>query len=155
MWSIAIRQESKPCSFLAVFVLAASVLSCASQSDVRQGQSSIPRFQSLAQAKWGDGAECAFNPTKTAVLCYKRSKPTLQIPQQQVVFFVFDVTTDTVIFEDNILNGSVQWRDDFSIVVSVTPGIEKSEVSSPPTRHGYIFDIRTRKTRELNSATIE
>ncbi len=149
------RVFSMPSSFLIMVTLIGSVLSCTSHRDVRQQQSSIARYQSLAQEKYGDGVEFVHNSTKTAVLCLKKSKPTLQVPQQQVAFFVFDLASDTVIFEDSIPNGSVQWKDDFSIVVNITPGIEKGEDVSPPARHGYIFDIRIRKTRELNSTPVQ
>lgn len=138
-----------------MILLVGSVLSCTSHRDVRQQQPSIARYQVLAREKYGNGVEFTPNSTKTAVLCFKMSKPTPQLPQQQVAFFVFDLVSDTVMYEDNIPNGSVQWKDDFSIVVNITPGIEKGEDVSPPSRHGYIYDIRIRKTRELNSTPVQ
>ena len=126
-----------------------------SRMDIKEPDSGALRYRSTAVEKYGPGAEFLFNEARTAVVCLKKLKPTLQVPQQQVAFFVFDLASNTVMFEDIILNGSVQWKDDFSILVNITPGIEKGEDISPPTRHGYIYDIRIRKTRELNSTSVQ
>ena len=59
------------------------------------------------------------------------------------------------VFEDDVPNGSVSWKDDQSVIVETVPGIEeKKDDVSPPARHGYLVDIRTGKTRELKSAVV-
>ena len=146
---------AKSFSFLTIVVLAGTVPSCTSHHDVRQQQSPIARYQSLAREKYGDGVDFVPNAMKTAVLCLKMPKPTSLLPQHRVSFFLFDLASDTILYEDNIPNGSVEWKDEFTILVNITPGNEKAEDVSPPTRHGYIYDIRIRKTRELNSAPVQ
>ena len=133
------------------------LLACcgSSRKDLKEPESGIARYQAEAVQKYGQGAEFVFNDNKTVVVCLKKSKPSSQYPQQQVSFFVFDLSIDSTIFEDNIANGSVGWKDNFSVVVNITPGMEKGEDAFPPTRHGYIYDIRIRKTRELNSAPVQ
>ena len=95
-------------------------------------------------------------PTLTCrVPCLKRSKPSSNNPQQQVSFFVFEFSIDSTIFEDEIANGSVSWKDDFSVLVSVVPGIVKSDEISAERNSGYIFDLRIRKTRSLDASSVQ
>jgi hypothetical protein len=109
----------------------------------------------MAAQMYGPAVEFLFNESKTAVVCFKKSKPTPLLPQRQVQYFVFDLVSDTMLYEDNIPNGSVEWKDNFSILVNITPGNEKTEDVTPPTVHGYIYDIRIRKARELNSEPVQ
>jgi hypothetical protein len=59
-----------------------------------------------------------------------------------------------VLFEDSIPNGSVNWNDDSSIVVSIIPGTVRDDDKTPAPRQGYIYDVRTGKTRDLESVNI-
>jgi hypothetical protein len=68
---------------------------------------------------------------------------------------VFDLAVDSAIFEDNIANGSVAWKDDFSILVSIVPGMVKNDDSSAMKKSGYIFDCRSRKIKNLDASSVE
>jgi hypothetical protein len=68
---------------------------------------------------------------------------------------VFDLSIDSVIFEDEIPNGSVGWKDNLTVLVSTVPGNEKSDEASAGQKSGYLFDLRSRKTRSLDAATIQ
>jgi len=132
-----------------------SFLSCSSSRQFRHQESSSLRYQTIGTEKYGRGVEYRPNSTKTAVLCVKEAKTTLLVPQRQIAFFVFDVTADSILFEDNLANGSVAWNDDFSIVVKIIPGIEESEEKSPHRQPGYIFDLRSKKTKNLESVIVQ
>jgi hypothetical protein len=131
-------------------------VSCgSSRKDIKEPDPGALRYRSIAMEKYGPGAEFLFNEARTAVVCLKKSKPTPRLPQKRVGFIVFDLLSDSIVFEDNIPNGSVDWKDNFSVLVNITPGTEKAEDVTPQTIHGYIYDIRIRKARELNSAPIQ
>ena len=131
-------------------------VSCgSSRKDLKEPESGFARYQAEAVQKYGQGAEFVFNDNKTAVLCVKKSKPSSQYPQQQVSFFVFDLSIDSTIFEDNISNGSVSWKDGFTILVSTVPGMVKSDEPSAGRKYGYIFDLRSRKTKSLDASSVE
>jgi len=141
---------------MAVGLLLMLFIACgSSRKDIKEPDSRALRYRSTAVEKYGPGVEFLFNEARTAVVCLKKSKPTLLLPQQQVAFFVFDLLSDSIMYEQNIPNGSVEWKDNFSILVNITPGNEKAEDVTPPTRYGYIYDIRIRKTREINSSPIQ
>ena len=122
--------------------------------EIARSESPIAQYEVLARQKYGAGVEYVFNSSKTAILCVKKSKPTQLYPQQQVSFFVYDITDRRILFEDEIPNGSVGWKDEYSALVEVVPGTEKGEENSP-RRHGYLFDLRTRKTRDLENTPVQ
>ncbi|MBF8294022.1 MAG: hypothetical protein HW389_567 [Bacteroidetes bacterium] len=132
-----------------------SILSCGSSRLFEHEESSSLRSRAMGREKYGEGVEYKFNSTKTAVLCVKESKTTLLVPQRQIAFFVFDVKADSILFEDNLANGSVGWNDEFSIIVKIIPGIEESDERSPHRQPGYIFDLRSKKTRSLESVIVQ
>jgi hypothetical protein len=131
-------------------------VSCgSSREDVRGPEFGAAHYQTLAAQKYGQGTEFLFNDTKTAVLCLKKSKPTAKNPQHQVSFFVFDLSIDSMIFEDEIANGSVSWKDHLTVLVNTVPGIVKSDEPLAGQKSGYIFDLRSRKTRSLDASSIQ
>lgn len=111
-------------------------------------------YESLAAQKFGKGVDFVRNSSGTAMLCVKKSKPTQLNPQQQVAFFVYDMKAKNVLFEDSIPNGSVGWNDDSSIVVTIVPGTVRDDDKTPAPRPGYIYDLRSRTTRDLESVNI-
>jgi hypothetical protein len=126
-----------------------------SRKDLKEPESGTARYQAEAVQKYGQGVEFVFNDGKTAVLCLKMSKPSAKNPQQQVSFFVFDLSIDSTIFEDNLANGSVSWKDNITVLVSTVPGIVKSDETSAGRKSGYIFDLRSRKTKSLDAANVQ
>jgi hypothetical protein len=139
---------------LSVAAVILMLLSCGtSRQDVKgQGRE---QYKAIASEKYGPGAEFLFNEKKSAVLCVMRAKPTAEHPQRQVAFFVFDFSDDTAIFEDEIVDGTVAWKDDVSVLVTTVPGIVKSDAPSSGKRTGYIFDLRSRKTRSLDATGVQ
>jgi hypothetical protein len=111
-------------------------------------------YKSIAFQKYGQGVDFTRNASGTAMLCVKKSKPTQLQPQQQIAFFVYDMKAKDMLFEDSIPNGSVSWNDEFSIVVSIVPGTVRDDDKTPAPRPGYIYDLRSRKTRDLESVNV-
>jgi hypothetical protein len=136
----------------AVLILCGILLSCRG-SEVRKPETQ-DRYRVLAAQKYGESAEWIPNTAKTAVLCVKRSKPTAQLPQHQVSFFIFDVASERIVFEGHIPNGSVVWKDDQSVLVEMVPGMERKDETSPPPRRAYLVDVRTGKTKDLDSVDV-
>jgi hypothetical protein len=136
-----------------VIVLLSTFTSC-STNKAHKLDSAVDRYKALSVQKYGEGVEWIPNSTKTVVLCVKRSKPTDQLPQRQAAFFIYDVAADRITFEDEISNGSVAWKDNQSVMVEIVPGIEKGDEPSPPLRRGYVLDVRTGKTTDLERAVV-
>jgi hypothetical protein len=131
-------------------------VSCgSSRTDLKQPEAQHTEYRAVALQKYGPGVEFVFNESKTAVLCLRKSKPTAKDPQQQVSFVVFDLAIDSVIFEDEIPNGSVGWKDSLTVLVGTVPGIVKSDEGLAGQKSGYVFDLRSRKTRNLDASSIQ
>ena len=137
---------------LAVALLVVGV-SCKT-SEGAKGERQVRGYQALAELKYGRRVDFIMNSTGTAVLCVSKSKPTQLQPQQQISFFVFDMKTESVLHEDSVPNGWVSWENDNSVIVVVTPGTVRDEDKGQPERAGYVFDLRTRKTRDLGKADV-
>jgi len=137
---------------IATFIL--SLLVSCSSKELKKSEFAAERYKALSVQKYGEGAEWIPNSTNSAILCVKGSKLTAQVPQRRVAFFVYEIAADSVLFEDAIVNGSVGWKDDQSVIVEIVPGIEKKDDASPPSRSGYIFDLRTGKARDLESINV-
>jgi hypothetical protein len=140
---------------ISIHILLILFASCGSSHTDLKGSGSAARYRVIAAEKYGKGVEYLFNEKNTAVLCLKSSKPSAENPLPQVSFFVFDLSIDSTIFEDAIANGSVSWRDSFTVVVNTVPGTVKSDDSSPRKTSGYIFDCRSRKTKSLDASSVE
>jgi hypothetical protein len=135
----------------AIFML----ISCgASRQDFKEPGLGTEKYKEVAFQKYGSGVEFLFNENRSAVLCLKKTKPTAEHPQRQVAFFVFDFSTDTTIFEDEIANGTVAWKDNSSVLVTTVPGIVKSDDPPGGKLSGYIFDLRSRKTINLDASGV-
>jgi hypothetical protein len=140
-------------NYLAAIFSLAALISC-STGDVKKMELQGEEYKFLAVQKYGEGVEFIQNLSGTAMLCVKSSKPTQLNPQHQIAFFVYDVKAKSVLFEDSIPNGSVNWKDDFSIVVTVVPGTIRDDDKTRAPRPGYIYDLRIRKTRDLESVDV-
>ena len=137
-----------------LFLVSIVILVSCSAREVEREELTSVGYSSIATEKYGQGVEFIQNLSGTAMLCVKNSKPTQLNPQHQIAFFVYDVKAKNVLFEDSIPNGSVIWKDDFSIAVTVVPGTIRDDDKTPAPRPGYIYDLRTRKTRDLESVEV-
>ncbi len=135
-------------------ILSVAMLASCSLRKVERGDRQSAGYDSLAVQKYGQGVEFIQNSSGTAMLCVKKSKPTQLNPQQRMAFFLYDTKEKNVLFEDSVPNGSVKWNDEFSIVVTIVPGTVRDDDKTPAQRPGYIYDLRSRKTRDLESVIV-
>jgi hypothetical protein len=142
--------------YISVGLSLAFLTSCGSAGkDLKEPNSRSARYRVLAAQNYGEGTEFVFNNGKTAVLCLKKSKPSASNPLQQVSFFVFDLSIDSTVFEDKIPDGSVSWKDSVTVLVHIMPGMVKDDEPSAGRKYGYLFDLRSRRTRSLDASSVE
>jgi hypothetical protein len=135
-----------------IFLLAACSSSQPGSGEQHAGRE---RYKSIAAQKLGPNAEFLFNEQRTAVLCLGKPTPTSVRPQRHVFFFVFDLSSDSTIFEDEIVDGSARWKDNFTVLVMSVPGMVKRDDPPGANKSGYIFDLRSRKTHSLDAVGVE
>jgi hypothetical protein len=125
------------------------------QTGVRDRSGGNERYKSIASQKFGPKSEFLFNEKRTAVLCLNTPTPTSAQPKHHIRFFAFDLSSDSTIFEDEIVDGSVVWKDNFRVLVMSVPGMVKRDDPPGANKSGYIFDLRSRKTHSLDAVDIE
>ncbi len=143
----------KTLNYTVCIILIATLFSCATR-ELKKEEAQNEGYRSLAVQKFGQGADFIQNVSGSAVLCVKKTKPTQLNPQLQIAFFIYDLKANKILFEDSIPNGSVSWNDGSSIIVSLVPGTVREDDKTRPSRPGYIYDLRSRKTRDLESVDV-
>jgi len=118
-------------------------VSCHSTKTDAQKFFNARNYGSLAVEKYGNDFEYFFNSPKTYVICLKRNKPTPQIPQYQISFFIYDLKKNEIIFEESSIDAEVEWRNDHQVQVKITPGIISGDETTDDFT--YVYDVTSRK----------
>lgn len=130
-------------------------LSCATAQKAEQERPQAQEsYKTLATEKYKDDIHYLFNGSGTHVLCIRQPKPTPELPQQRADFFIYDLSTNEIILEDEISNGSVTWRNEHQLQVTLTPGTIKSEDEQGKAA-GYVFDLRSKKKTDLHANELQ
>ena len=87
-----------------------------------------------------------FNSDSTYSIVSQKNKKSVQISGFK--FIVINNSENTIIFEDFINDGSVNWKNDSVVTVSLIPGMIKKDEESVS---GYNLNVRTlEKTKKVN-----
>ena len=96
--------------------------------------------QSLIQEWLGGEYEYEANGDGNYWLCKRSAK----LRPGQVVFLVYDLTNQKVIYQESLENGNVEWETDST--VKITAGIGNRTKEYPDGYRTYYFDVRKGKT---------
>ena len=125
-----------------------TVTSCSSsRRDATEGASGRPFHATIAWERFGPEAQFFFNSESTFVICLKQARTSPEMPQQQISFFVVDLLKKTVVHEDDVPSGHVEWKSPHQFQVSLVPGI----VEADERPAGYIYDVLRRKKSDLRT----
>lgn len=117
------------------------LLSCSSKRRV-----SVSQDQVVIPAKFSHYNQ-ELSPSRDIILLYQELIPTQQNPSKVLQYAVFSKTKNTIIFEDQLVNGKYEWFSDDILKVWYTPGIIKEDQIG--TGHFYYLNIKTgKKTRQ-------
>lgn len=132
----------KSASFILIIVFLAVLVTChTSKTDIQK--SGDQDYKAIAIEKYGHNVAYIFNSPKTDVICLKRNKPTPQMPQHQISFFIYDLEKGEVIFEESSVDAEVKWKNDHQAQIKITPGIVSGDET--PEDFIYIYDVESRK----------
>jgi hypothetical protein len=110
---------------------------------------SVPSYQVVARNRYGDGVDFIFNDSRSYVICIAgrgRFKSPFPKAASPLRFFVYDLTSDQVVFEESLDNARVSWETETLVKVSVTPGMVQIE---KPKEYGYRYDVVAREKSPL------
>jgi hypothetical protein len=142
---VAILEEIsvKRCCFSCLIGILSFLTACNSANTDIQKSGDPKNYETIAAEKYGDNIEYIFNSPKTHVICLKRNKPSPQIPQNQISFFIYDLKNGEIIFEESSIDAEVRWKSEDQVEVRITPGIVSGEETAEDFI--YVYDVISRK----------
>ena len=96
-------------------------------------------YHSLAKEKYGDNVAVAFNSDSTYVLCQKVISRDALNPNQLKEFFVFDIKSSHIIYEDKMANAKVAWHNKSQLLITRRKGFIEDEKDTG--KRSYVFDL--------------
>jgi hypothetical protein len=102
----------------------------------------ITKYETLAHEKYSGDLLYIPNSNNTYMLCVSNNKPTNENPFPNFSYFIFDMKSEEILFEDTQENGNVNWKNNEQIMIHTFPGQMKSENDRPIV---YIYDIKKNK----------
>ena len=100
-------------------------------------------YQRVAEERLGSGIAYTLNDDETMVLGKKTAHPLIPAMNNEVRFLVIDVKTDAILFEDRVVNGTVEWFGHTQLKVTAIPGIVQNV---PDQRENYyLYDLVTKQ----------
>lgn len=106
----------------------------------------------LGTQKFGTAAQYLESPAKSYVLCYKEKKGTPRNPQNRIEYFVFQVSTNAIVYTNYVEGGQVNWFSDYQLAILTIPGM----MPATKTKDDFtvIYNLKD-KTRIKKSSLIK
>jgi len=102
-------------------------------------------YKKIAGSKLGDNYKIIFNSDSTYLTAYQLNKNSNENIPPALKFFVYDLSAEKILFEDNLPNGKVEWINDHQVKVSTTPGIVSGKEEKNKSLFGYTYDVNLKK----------
>jgi hypothetical protein len=112
-------------------------------SDKVQGNQ--PSFNDIAQEKFSTDYKTAFNTDSTYVIVYYFPRSKIKSQNPPLRFFVYNTFSKEIIFQDNLSNGKVGWKNNYQFTVSTIPEIVKGNDDENIQMFGYTYDVISRR----------
>ena len=116
------------------------VYSCVSSED--KSTEGERMYEKSAIEKYGDNIKYLFNAAHTYVLCIKQAQAGTEQPFPPLKFFVYDLDSEKIVYEESLANGSVKWRNDYQLEITIIPGIIKGNEEGV---NYFIYDLNEGK----------
>jgi len=108
-------------------------------------------LKKLATERFGSRVQYIPNESQTYVLCVGKPLATMGKifkPSRNIRFFVYQIETESIVFEDVVDATSVSWEDDSHVKVTITPGtIQSVEIQE----YGYRYDVISGTRESISS----
>jgi hypothetical protein len=112
------------------------------QTIVTEKIDTIAKYEMIAKEKFSGDLLYIPNSNNTYMLCISHNKPTNENPFPSFSFFIYDLKTEEIIYEDSHENGNVNWKNNEQIMIHTFPGQIRNENDQPIV---YIYDIKKKK----------
>ena len=108
-----------------------------------------PSYKKIAEEKFNKDYKVESNKDSTYFIIYYSPKSKIKELNPPLKFFVYSINSRQIIFQDNLSNGKVQWKNNDELTVSTIPEIVKGGDEKNKQIFGYTYDVI--KKRKLSS----
>ena len=126
------------------------IVSCKSvETDKKENQLEALNTEKLtliATEKYEKNFTLEYNSNKDFALCIHKNKSNIPGPES-INFFVYDLISNKITYENNISKGSVSWQSEYEIKLEEIPGTIQKNMTSTNV---YILNIKTNSKTKLN-----
>lgn len=130
------------------------LFSCStSQKTTSLSTKNVETYKKIALERWGKEAIFDFSPKKSYVLCKKAIEENSTNPNQVYDFFVVNMKTKNIDYQDKIHAVSVDWINDYTLKIVKQRGISVSTLDSGKSI--YIYDMKTKKMDRIDGIEYE
>lgn len=105
------------------------------------GSARPKKVNAIATQKYGSPYDLLPNANNEFILCIKHEKETT--PLRPIKFFLYDVQKDSILYEREIDNGTVEWMNASQFSIKQIPG--NITGNEPPDAFTEIYDIPSGK----------
>ncbi len=110
---------------------------------------SIPNYKKMAIEKLGREVDFIKSPKESYVLCKNKLKDEHINPNQTQHFFVYDLKTNKIVYQDKEPNINLSWKSDTELKIIKQLGIIKNATDTGQII--YIYNLITKEKGEVNS----
>ncbi|MCF6366208.1 MAG: hypothetical protein L3J35_08405 [Bacteroidales bacterium] len=132
--------------FICVSMLVGYIVSCDTSKNVVHNEVNnpvSPELKKNAFLKFENDTIFSYSPKKSYVLCQKSIPENNMNPNILTEFFVYDLTSKKVIYEDKISSSHVSWYSDYELLIVQ----QKGTIVSPDDsgKISYLYNLKLLK----------
>jgi len=117
--------------------------SCGSSKE--EHQPDMPTYKKIAEVNFKNNYKAEFNKDSTYIIVYYSPKSKLMSLNPPLRFFVYNTGEKKVIFQDNLANGDIKWKNNYQFIVTTIPEIVKGDDEENMQNFGYTYDVIKRR----------
>lgn len=107
-------------------------------------------LKKISLEKYGTNFDILYNSDKSYSIVIKKEKASVQHPNPLLVFFLYNLASDKIVFEDTVAGGKIAWLNREQVEVSTVPGTVSLEHAN--NKFGYLYNAATESKADINSS---
>lgn len=116
-----------------------------SKEESEELQPDQPIYKKIAEEKFKKDYKVKSNSDSTYLIVYYSPRNKLRSLNPPLKFFVYNTGEKKVIFQDNLANGDIKWKNNYQFIVTTIPEIVKGDDEENIQNFGYTYDVIKRR----------
>lgn len=115
--------------------------SCSSETISKKNMNQLG---ALIKSKNWENVSQIPNNDSSYILIVNQKKATNLIPSPELSYFIYDISKDEIVYEEEMIKGKIKWFDNENLRISLSPGIIKDNEKENVELFGYTINIKTK-----------